>query len=335
MGPDIKYNNSVSVIIAARNEESVIARTLQNLQLQPGIAEIIVVDDHSIDKTLEVVLQIAQNNPKIKLVQAPSLPEGWIGKSHALHIGSQKASSEFILFTDADVMFADDIIQRIVIKMQKEDFDHIGGLFGLDCYTVAEKISGPVLSSFGRISLRLTAKRLGAGTGAFNLVKKSTYLAAGGHFAIKDKIVDDVELSRLMRKHTAKTLFLPETSKYVRVRLFDGWRGYWNAIARSAIPFLGGHILFSIILSLPFLLLATLLCLTPLFGILNIWFIIPYILFYLLVYINKSYCDTNGFWVLFYPIPFFIMGSCLLFTAFRLILKPEISWRGRKYNIAN
>jgi glycosyltransferase involved in cell wall biosynthesis len=342
-------HGAVSVIIAARNEEQAIANTLYCLLTQLSIAEIIVVDDHSTDKTSEVVSEVSQNNPIVKLIQAPPVPDGWTGKNHALYIGSQAAISEFILFTDADVVFSGNIIEKVARRMHKEGLDHVGGMFGLKCRTISEKISAPVLASVGYFSMSLTAGKVGAGTGAFNLVRRTAYEKAGGHTAIYDCIVDDIALARLMKRNAYKTLFLRETSPYVQVRLFEGWKGFWNAIARSSVPFLNmGKALVSL-MAFMFLILAISLMIAPFFAIYFLWeafmagvmlswiigiiLFLYYFAFYVFIYSQKNYCETRWFWVSFYPIAFTIMVISVMFASIRMFVNPSLVWRGRHYKV--
>jgi glycosyltransferase involved in cell wall biosynthesis len=337
----------ISVVIAARNEETAIANTLQSLLAQPGVIEIIVVDDHSDDSTVDIINNTSLAHPEVRLIRASSVPCGWTGKTHALHLGAVEATAEFILFTDADVEFSGRIISEVAERMQREHLDHVGGMFGIDCQTIAEKISAPILASFGYMSMSITAARVGSGTGAFNMVRQSAYWAAGGHSSISDKLVDDVSLARLMRKYTSNTLFLSSTSKYVRVRLFVGWSGYWNAIARSSIPFLSGSRLLAIALSIPFLCMALIVCIMPLFAVkelflgvyldslhhtaIGILLMALFMLGALHIYRTKTNCDSHFSWVILYPIPFLLMVLCVLYTSIRLLVKPSTIWRGRTY----
>src|ERR1700694_3139306 len=92
---------TVSVIIPARNEEACLRDCLQSLVSQSGVAfEIIVVDDHSTDRTRE----IAQSFPGVRVIEAGPLPDGWTGKNNAVSTGSREARGEWLLFTDADTV---------------------------------------------------------------------------------------------------------------------------------------------------------------------------------------------------------------------------------------
>src|ERR1700719_941254 len=91
----------VSVIVPARNEEASLGDCLHSLVAQSGVAfEIIVVDDHSTDRTRE----IAKSFPGVRVLGAGPLPEGWTGKNNAVTAGAREARGQWLLFTDADTV---------------------------------------------------------------------------------------------------------------------------------------------------------------------------------------------------------------------------------------
>src|SRR6266852_4184805 len=93
---------SVTAIVPARNEEVVIATCILSLASQPEIAEILVVNDQSTDATASVVRSLMEKIPNLRLLEAGGLPDGWVGKNHALWVGVQQAKCAWLLFTDAD-----------------------------------------------------------------------------------------------------------------------------------------------------------------------------------------------------------------------------------------
>jgi chlorobactene glucosyltransferase len=88
--------------VPARNEERTIGRSVGSLAEQPEIREIIVVNDQSSDATGEILRRLAAEQPKLRVVDAGPLPPGWVGKNHAAWLGAEKATCDWLLFTDAD-----------------------------------------------------------------------------------------------------------------------------------------------------------------------------------------------------------------------------------------
>src|SRR5688572_20400095 len=102
-----------SVIVAARDEEARIEQTIRNLFAQRGVElEIIVVDDRSADRTAEILQRLAAEDSRLQVKRVTALPEGWLGKCHACHLGASAATGEWILFTDADCWLQPDVIAR-------------------------------------------------------------------------------------------------------------------------------------------------------------------------------------------------------------------------------
>ena len=101
---DIPNSPQISIIVPARNEEHNIRRCLESLQKieYPNI-EFLVLNDRSTDRTGEIVIEIAQVDGRIKLIQGSDLPDGWSGKAHAIHQAVSHATGDWLLFIDADV----------------------------------------------------------------------------------------------------------------------------------------------------------------------------------------------------------------------------------------
>src|SRR4026209_938234 len=90
-----------SVVVAARDEEARIGDTVRHILAQHDVLlEVIVVDDRSVDRTYEILTQLAQQDDRVHLLRVLELPDGWLGKCHACHLGASNAQGEWILFTD-------------------------------------------------------------------------------------------------------------------------------------------------------------------------------------------------------------------------------------------
>jgi glycosyltransferase involved in cell wall biosynthesis len=96
-------SGAITAIVPARDEEAVIAACVESLAKQSEITEIVVVNDQSSDGTAAIVRGLATRIAKLKLLEAPDPPPGWVGKNNALTLGARNATSEWLLFIDADV----------------------------------------------------------------------------------------------------------------------------------------------------------------------------------------------------------------------------------------
>lgn len=99
-----KAQPTVSAIVPARNEEATIAQCVESLAQQPGITEIIVVNDQSADRTAQIVQELTRKYPQLRLIESTALPSGWVGKNYAVWQGARAAKGDWFLFTDADVV---------------------------------------------------------------------------------------------------------------------------------------------------------------------------------------------------------------------------------------
>jgi glycosyltransferase involved in cell wall biosynthesis len=195
----------VSVIVPACNEAATIAPALATLLAQDyGRLEIIVVNDRSTDGTGEILREIQQRHPRLLVLDIDVLPDGWLGKPHALHRGADLAGGEILLFTDADIHMKPDTIARAVQRLEQAGLDHL-------CLLFRNKARGWLLNDFildaGSGLFMLFKPWLAAnpksrrfmGVGAFNMIRRRAYEQVGGHGAIRAHPIDDLMLGKRVK----------------------------------------------------------------------------------------------------------------------------------------
>jgi glycosyltransferase involved in cell wall biosynthesis len=166
-------------------------------------AEFIVVDDRSTDRTGDILRCLAKEDARVQVKRVDVLPEGWLGKCHACHIGASAATGDWILFTDADCWLKPDVIARALQVAERDGADHV---------TMSP---GTVVQSFGARAwhlLFLTSlvnwfsgvnrdqPRSYMGVGAFNLVRAPAYQQCGGYETLRLTVLDDMKLGLLLRR---------------------------------------------------------------------------------------------------------------------------------------
>jgi glycosyltransferase involved in cell wall biosynthesis len=228
----------VSVIVPALNEARGIEAALRSLLAQDyGALEILVVDDRSTDATPQILARLAAEQPRLKVATVSELPEGWLGKNHANWLGAHAASGELLLFTDADVVMAPEAIARAVGYLERGGWDHLA---------IAPRVvlPGPVLSQFtlyfGLLfslyarpwAARDPASRAHVGIGAFNLVRRDRYLAAGGHERLRLRPDDDMKLGKLLKRHGARQDFL-NGHGVLEVEWYGSWREVRDGLMKN------------------------------------------------------------------------------------------------------
>jgi glycosyltransferase involved in cell wall biosynthesis len=196
----------ISLIIAARNEKKNIETALQSVLNQdyPDL-EVMVIDDRSTDGTSAILDRIGQKCPKLKVFHISELPEGWLGKNHALYSGAQKASGKFLLFMDADVVMEPSTVRRALGYLIEKRLDHITIFPELKLKGIwLNMVVGAFSITFGLYTRPWKAKdpksRHHIGIGAFNLVRTEAYRKAGTHQKIAMRPDDDMKLAKLIKK---------------------------------------------------------------------------------------------------------------------------------------
>ncbi len=196
----------ISVVVAARDEAQTIRAGLLSLMQQTGVEmEILVVDDRSTDGTGEVIEACSQEFEGLKRARVDELPPGWLGKNNALAKGAAMASGEYLLFTDADIVFAPDTVQKVLGYAQQHNLDHLTAAPGIRANSwVLALLVGSFAALFGRFTRawRVSDPKSKAyiGIGALNLVRRNTYEALGGHEPIRMRVDDDLSLGKLLKR---------------------------------------------------------------------------------------------------------------------------------------
>ncbi|MBT2686997.1 glycosyltransferase [Bacillus sp. ISL-47] len=196
----------LSVIVAARNEEARLEQSLKS-QLEQSYKRIewILVNDRSADKTGEIMDWMQESDSRIRTIHIDSLPDGWLGKNHALYKGYCESTGELILFTDADVLFKKEAISKAIHYFNHHKLDHLtaapnlnGKSFWLKAF-IAFFLFG--FSYYKRPWLANNpSSKTGMGIGAFNLISKQAYEVLGTHEVIKMRPDDDLMLGMKIKQ---------------------------------------------------------------------------------------------------------------------------------------
>lgn len=196
----------VSIIVPARNEADTIEPALLSLlSLEYEPLEVIVVNDRSTDRTAEVLASIHEKHPRLIVHDISGLPDGWLGKNHALHRGAALARGEYLLFTDADIRFERSTLARAMTLMAGQGLDHLSLVFrniagGLLLNAMMIDAGAGLFLLFRPWRANDPASGNFIGVGAFNLVRKSVYAAVNGHEPIRMHPIDDIMLGKIIKR---------------------------------------------------------------------------------------------------------------------------------------
>jgi cellulose synthase/poly-beta-1,6-N-acetylglucosamine synthase-like glycosyltransferase len=196
----------MSIIAAARNEaRGIEAAVTSLLRLDYPALEIIIVNDRSTDETGPILERLAHQHPHLTIKHISELPEGWLGKNHALYSGAADASGTLLLFTDADVVFEPTTLRRAITLMEQDELDHLTAIpdavvpgVALNAFVAAFAV---FFSLYARPwKARDAHSRHHIGVGAFNLIRADAYRTIGTHRAIPMRPDDDMKLGKLVKK---------------------------------------------------------------------------------------------------------------------------------------
>ena len=204
---------SLSIVIPACNEAANIEGAVESLLQQdyPDF-ELILVDDRSTDGTGQIVDRLARREPRIRALHVNTLPEGWLGKVHALERGVEVAKGDWLLFTDADVHFAAGTLSRAVGWAAASGIDHLAlapltvqQSFLLDIVVHAFML----LFLLGTRVLDINRPNRGAfvGVGAFNLVRRTAFQRTPGFPWLRLEPCDDVGLGLMVKRAGGRAFF--------------------------------------------------------------------------------------------------------------------------------
>jgi glycosyltransferase involved in cell wall biosynthesis len=198
----------VTIVVPARNEEHTIEPALRSLRnLDYTDYELIVVDDRSEDATGEIIRRIAaeDNGAPVRVISVGKLPRGWLGKTHAMWAGAREGKGEWILFTDADVVFRPDALRRALAYAEREEVDHLVLLPTMLTYGAGERMMISLfqaLIGFGHRPWKVSdpEARDYIGVGAFNLIRRSVYEKIGTYERLRLAVMDDMLLGQLVKR---------------------------------------------------------------------------------------------------------------------------------------
>lgn len=261
----------VSVLLPSRNEEKNIGRCLASLVAQDyPHYEIIVLDDNSEDRTREIAEEWSRRTPLVRLIRGANLPAGWVGKNFACHQLSETAKGELLLFADADTVHTHRTLTASVAEMERSGADLLTMIPRQTMEGFWERLILPLLyfSSLCFLPFPLVAAsrnpKFAMANGQFMLFKRQVYEKVGGHMAVRDALVEDVWLSRLVKK-SGHSLRIMDGREILSCRMYTSLAEIWEGFSKNLFPgfkyslgMLMAVVVFNFVTSiLPFLLLFT------------------------------------------------------------------------------
>jgi GT2 family glycosyltransferase len=333
---------TLTVVVPARDEAEKIAATMDALMAAdyPGV-QVLVVDDRSTDGTGAIVdayvEQYAERKPgRLSAIHITELPEGWLGKTFALMVGTENSASDYLLFTDADVLFSPSVLRRALVCAQDSEADH---LVVLPTVEVRSRGEGIVLGFLQIMGLWVSrpwkvedpkARRDVAGIGAFNLVRRDALQEIGGWLPQRLAVVEDVTLGRRMRAAgmRQRVAFAPGM---VLVHWAKGARGIMRGMTKNLFAAFNFHPLL-VLLACVWI---AIFCLLPLAGLAWWSTVLPALV--VLCCIGALYrvmgavslIDARYAWL--YPLGALALMFAMVRSMAVVVVQRGVRWRGTHY----
>ncbi|PPA71182.1 glycosyltransferase [Jeotgalibacillus proteolyticus] len=329
----------VSVLVPLRNEERNVKGLINCLKelTYPSI-EFILLDDHSTDKTLALLHTLTKNDNRFSIKNGKELKKGWVGKVHACHQLGHYASGDYFLFLDADVRVKPAAIEQAMHVMEKFNSRLVTGFPQFPVRPFVGRLLVPLQHFFIFFHLpnlaanRTTWEAFTAAHGAFMFFEKEAYVEIGGHESVKSSLIEDIAITRKLKKHGFKatlanvtpsvTCFMYETNKEV-------WEGFlkniYTGLGKSITAAIGVSLFYLLFYAGPFVLAIT--------GfIMQQWFLMLPLLF---VWLQAAIIDfaTKGSRIhfLLMPLSAIALTALIWSSVVQSIRKKGYVWKGRTY----
>jgi chlorobactene glucosyltransferase len=335
----------VSVILPVRNLVSTGRACLDSLLAQDyPRQEILVVEGGSDDGTGEV---LETYGDRIRLIEEPPLPEGWVGKNWACKQGAAQARGDILLFTDGDTVHSPELLRRTVAYLLAEDLDLLTLYPHLLVESFWERTVLPFMIFLIGISHRgawvnRPDKRWAVANGQYLLFPRASYEAIGGHDAVYDRVDEDYRLALRVKK-AGRRLCMADSRQRLRVRMYTSLGALWQGFTKSAFPGLDFRVrrialntagLFFGML-LPLLLLSAGLVLFLLQGpTLVLWAGAGLMgLIWIRVALAYAFLKVPVAYAFLAPVATVVVMGILIDSARRYLREGGVSWKGRMYGM--
>ncbi len=343
----IKENPLISVLIPARNEENNIKRCLTSLMKQDyENIEILVLNDNSTDNTAGIVSELARKDKRIKLYHGKPLKKGWLGKSFACYQLSKFAKGKYLVFTDADTLHFPNSIGSSVACLLRYKVDALSVFANQIMVTIHERMMVPSgnYMIFGFLPLFLIRKAKSAlfcaAIGQFMLFKKDVYEKIGGHKAVKGRILEDVIISKQVKRCGYKFMIF-DGRHSLHCRLYHNFkevvRGYskvlFAAFGFNVYMMMTAIFFVSVLFLLPFIMLpiSILFDWAQMHVSLMIIQVIMILITRLIITFRYRSRIIDAF---LHPLAFIYLIAIAITSVFQVKYGAGVYWKGRTYDVS-
>lgn len=335
----------VSVCVPARDEERGIAACLESLLAQdyPRF-EVIAVNDHSSDRTGELIRELAEKDSRLIALDGKDLPQGWLGKPFALHQAFQKSKGDILLFTDADPVFKPHALSTAISTMREKGLDALTLMPQAEFGSFWERAVQPVIFGFIASLTRFrkvnsTDHKSAMGFGAFLMFTRSAYETIGGHEGGKADVLEDVLIAKRLKKAGLK-LLVADAKQLFSIRMYYGFQEIWNGWRKNMFLAMKK----SVLRALYYISMVQMFVITPYLVLLwnlvegtgLVWIGLSLFGVSMVSAAKIKTCDEMGLNRLnacLFPIGAVVMAAIMLNSMVQTLFFSRTEWRGRVYSV--
>jgi chlorobactene glucosyltransferase len=229
----------VSILIPVRNEEHrVLRECVRSILAQDyGSFEVIAVNDRSTDASGSILKEMADRDARLRVIEGTERPAGWLGKPHAMQQALLVARGQWVLATDADMIFDRASLSTAMARVDIEKADALTLIPQLESYSFWERVVIPswawvLLMVFLLYRVNSPRSSRALGFGGFFLVRRSALDVVGGYEALKDEVAEDFRLAEMLKRSGAR-LRVEFAPQLVRTRMYTNFREMWECHAKN------------------------------------------------------------------------------------------------------
>lgn len=339
----------VSILVPARNEEHrVLEDCIRSILAQDyGNFEVIVVNDRSTDATGAILKSLAKSDERLRVIEGKELPPGWLGKPYAMQQALDQARGEWMLATDADMIFSPPALRTAVDQLVEANGDALTLIPHFEAKSFWERVMIPTWAwvflmfvLFYRIDDSRTDRAVGIG--GFFLVRRTLFDRLGGYKALKDEVMEDVRLAEMIKRSGAR-LLAHHAPTLIRTRMYKTFAEMWECSSKNWFSGVNFSFPFALFCVASMYLVAVVPALIFLLSVIAFaarvstdvsFFLIPagvsWLLQVLVMALVSRRSEVSPVYSLTVPLGLGVMYAILFDSGIRITMGKGVTWKGRR-----
>lgn len=337
----------VSILVPARNEQDrVLEPCIRSILAQDyGNFEVIAVNDRSTDQTGAILETLAKSDQRLRVIEGEELPAGWLGKPYAMQQAINHARGEWILATDADMIFEVSAVRTALERTFENDGDALTLVPRFEMGSFWERVMIPtwawvflMFEVFYRVNDPRSDRA--AGIGGFFLMRRTALERVGGYEALKDEVMEDARLAERIKRSGARFL-IERAPELIRTRMYKTFREGWECSTKNwfsgvnfSFPFAMVCVVSMYLGAVVPVLIALVAAIATASGTDLSALLVPAALSWLLqvlvMAIVMRHSEVSLLYALTVPLGVALLYAMLFDSSVRVVTGAGVTWKGRK-----